>query len=372
MQGLGGMPGGSPPTVFVAQSQPWKAGGGAAVHAWAVIERLARRGFTVIAQGEAGPPGVEIVPFGRRGTLAAVRRADVLYIRVDGELNRERSTAYAWLRRPRPAVVWEVNATVAELSTFGRDPKQVARQQRKRTLLARGCDRAVVVSDELVSYARDALGISEVTVVENGAELPEEMPPPSATSPLERLGFVALWMGSGWFPWQAVDTAVETARVLETKDPDVTVAVVGSARPREVTAPPSALILGQARREEAAAHLRASAVALCLYHDTPWAPDGFYMSPVKLFEAWSAGVPVIATDLSSIRRIVRDGETGLLVADDPAAVADAIVRLKNDPGLRERLVDGGRKAVREHYNWDRTADQVAEVLRAAIAARRNR
>src|ERR1051325_7080868 len=113
---------GSPLRVFVAQSAPWGSGGGAAVHAWAVIERLARRGFTVIAQGDAGPPGVELVPFGRKGTMAAVRRADVLYIRVDGELNRERATLYARLRRPRPAVVWEVNATVAELSAFGRSP----------------------------------------------------------------------------------------------------------------------------------------------------------------------------------------------------------------------------------------------------------
>jgi glycosyltransferase involved in cell wall biosynthesis len=364
-------PGGPPIRVFVAHHQPWPGASGDAVHVWAVVSGLAKRGFHVITQGDAGPPGVEIVPFGRSETLKAVRRADVVYIRVDGGLNREKTTAFAWLSRRRPAVVWEVNAPLDEQIPQGLDPKRLRRWRLARRALARGCDSAVTVADELVGYVRRELGIADVTVVENGADLPADEATGTFVSPLRaQPGFVALWMGSATYPWQAADTVAAAARGLSESDPAVTVAMIGEL-PRAVEPePPNLVLLGRASREEAAAHLRAGGVALCLYHDTPWAPDGFYMSPIKLFEAWSAGVPVIATDLASIRRIVRDGENAVLVPDDAAAVATAITRVRTDAALRARLIEGGLRAVRDHYNWDRTADEVAAVIRRAADARR--
>src|SRR5439155_1844337 len=210
---------------------------------------------------------------------------------------------------------------------------------------------------------RAELGIADVTVVENGANLPDEAAAAGPASTLRDRGFVALWMGSASYPWQAQDAVIAAARELERVDPEASIAIVGDVRQDAGNpAPPGLIVMGPAPRAAAAEHLRASAVALCLYHDTPWAPDGFYMSPIKLFEAWSAGVPVVATDLASIRRIVRDGETGLLVPDDAHAVATAISRLRTDHALRSRLVEAGRRAVREHYNWDRAADQIAAVI----------
>jgi glycosyltransferase involved in cell wall biosynthesis len=91
------------------------------------------------------------------------------------------------------------------------------------------------------------------------------------------------------------------------------------------------------------------------------------MSPIKLFEAWAAGVPVIATGLGSLRRLVRDGETGLLVGDDPAEVAAAVLRLQGDAQLRARLAAAGRAEVARHYNWDRAAAEVGAVLERVVA-----
>lgn len=54
--------------------------------------------------------------------------------------------------------------------------------------------------------------------------------------------------------------------------------------------------------------------------------------PVTLIEAFAAGLPVIASGLGAINDVVRDGETGRLVAPgDARALADAVERTAGLP-----------------------------------------
>ncbi len=50
--------------------------------------------------------------------------------------------------------------------------------------------------------------------------------------------------------------------------------------------------------------------------------------------AMSAGVPVVASNIGGIPEIVVDGESGLLVENDAAQIAAAILRLKQDREFR--------------------------------------
>lgn len=60
--------------------------------------------------------------------------------------------------------------------------------------------------------------------------------------------------------------------------------------------------------------------------------------PKSLIEAAAAGLPLITTDTSGCREVVRDDDNGLLVpVADATALAAAIARLLDDPGLRDRL-----------------------------------
>ncbi len=81
---------------------------------------------------------------------------------------------------------------------------------------------------------------------------------------------------------------------------------------------------------------------------------------ISLCEASACGVPVIAGRSGGVPEAVHDGQTGILVdAESADAVADALGRLLDDPGLRARMGAAGRRAVERHYNWDRvTADLV--------------
>jgi len=64
--------------------------------------------------------------------------------------------------------------------------------------------------------------------------------------------------------------------------------------------------------------------------------------PLTVLEAMACGLPVVATRVGGLPEVVEDGVTGLLVpAADPAALAEAMVRLCNDPFGRERMGRAG-------------------------------
>lgn len=72
--------------------------------------------------------------------------------------------------------------------------------------------------------------------------------------------------------------------------------------------------------------------------------------PVVLMEAMTLRVPVIAPRLAGIPELIEDGVSGLLF--HPAGwsdLADKIVLLANDPGLRERLAQAGQRKVAEEF-----------------------
>jgi len=72
--------------------------------------------------------------------------------------------------------------------------------------------------------------------------------------------------------------------------------------------------------------------------------------PNVLMEAQSQALPVIATSVSGVPELIRDGETGLLVPpNDPVALADAIARLLADPARRRTLATAGTQRLRVHF-----------------------
>jgi glycosyltransferase involved in cell wall biosynthesis len=95
------------------------------------------------------------------------------------------------------------------------------------------------------------------------------------------------------------------------------------------------------------------------------------MLGVVLIEAMAYRKPVIASNVGGIPDVIQDGVTGLLVPQkDPQALADAIVRLRRDPGLAWRLGQAGHERARDYFSWTRiTAQLVAEYEASCAAAR---
>lgn len=86
-------------------------------------------------------------------------------------------------------------------------------------------------------------------------------------------------------------------------------------------------------------------------------------------EAQACGCPVVASDVSGLRSVVRDGVTGFLVAgDDPADYADRIGRLLDDPELARQMGRRGQ-LLAQRFSWSRTADRLAELF-SSLAERK--
>jgi colanic acid/amylovoran biosynthesis glycosyltransferase len=86
--------------------------------------------------------------------------------------------------------------------------------------------------------------------------------------------------------------------------------------------------------------------------------------PVALMEALAAGVPVIATRLSGVPELVRDGETGLLA--EPGSVTDlrrALRALLAEPGGARARAEAGRRLVESEFDVRASAARLVELLR---------
>jgi colanic acid/amylovoran biosynthesis glycosyltransferase len=83
--------------------------------------------------------------------------------------------------------------------------------------------------------------------------------------------------------------------------------------------------------------------------------------PVVLMEAMGSAVPVVASNISGIPELVKDGYTGLLVPPrDAISLAKALERYYRDPGLRGRLGHVGRDKVVGDFDLHKNAAKLAQ------------
>jgi glycosyltransferase involved in cell wall biosynthesis len=98
-----------------------------------------------------------------------------------------------------------------------------------------------------------------------------------------------------------------------------------------------------------------------IFVDMQWHTGCGWNNPVA--EAMACRVPVICTDIGGVRDFARHEKTALLVRpDDTPQLADAIVRLEQDRGLRETLAKGGYEAI-TRFDWNESAKNLQSILK---------
>jgi glycosyltransferase involved in cell wall biosynthesis len=199
--------------------------------------------------------------------------------------------------------------------------------------------------------AHVTVGHRAARIIEGLGDLPEgslrvihsgvpvvELDPPERTSEDFTVGML-----SRHDPVKGIDLAI---RAIDALGPGYRLVVVGDGWERENL---EALVaeLGVGDRVELRPYAE-DARNLYPTFDVYLLPSRLEAFPVTVQEAMQAGVPVVATEVGSVREAVDDGETGFVVpVEDVDALVDAVRRLHDDPALRAamgaRAAEVGRK-----------------------------
>ncbi|NOZ95465.1 MAG: glycosyltransferase family 4 protein [Acidobacteria bacterium] len=225
-----------------------------------------------------------------------------------------------------------------------------------RQLLRRWVDLFISPSQHLAGWMRSNLGVQNAVTIPNFTSAPSRTssPRPPRQPSVLYAGRLAREKG--------IDVLLKAmALVLETGSRAVLV-VAGDgpqrghleASARRRLPPDSFRFTGRVSPEALARlHNEASVVAL----PTLWMEN----CPVAVLEAMAHGCPVVATRIGGLPELVDDGVTGFLFdRKDPVDLGSKILRLIQDPGLRQRT---GQAAAARHR-----AQFTPEVHAARLAA----
>lgn len=178
--------------------------------------------------------------------------------------------------------------------------------------------------------------------------------------PSERVIIVQVsWM----IPEKGIPELLETARILLSKNSRVHFVLVGEGSYRE-----------QFMKDAAAMGIAEHISWTGLIQD-PFGEGVYEAADIvcqlseweELFgwmiaEAMAYGKPIVATQVGGIPELVTDDFSGFLVMrGDPVAAAEKLDRLANDPDLRRRLGEAGRRIVQEKFDLKRNVAQLIQL-----------
>ena len=221
-------------------------------------------------------------------------------------------------------------------------------------LAVRAADRVVVTSQAVADYLvmRHGVDRGRLRIIPNAIDVDRFAP----ARPARREKGLIVFVGR-LAPEKRLDVLVAAAASV----PGARLLLIGDGPERDRLARQAAAtgvpleLAGTVPNTEVAAWLaRAEIFAL---------PSAYEGQPKALLEAMACGLPVVGSDVTGIRDIVRHGETGWLVtAGDAGALAVALGTLSDDPALRERLGRAGRTAVQQRYALPAVVEQEMAVL----------
>ena len=90
---------------------------------------------------------------------------------------------------------------------------------------------------------------------------------------------------------------------------------------------------------------------------------------VVVLEGSASGLPVVATDVGGVPEVCIQDTTGIMVPpNDPVALAEAILMLASDMGLRRVMGAAGRNLATERFEWSTNVTAMLGILESAGGA----
>ncbi len=172
---------------------------------------------------------------------------------------------------------------------------------------------------------------------------------------------IALYIGSfGLYAWKGVAIARKAAEYA----PDVTWLFVGGTKDEceDLTRNAPAQVMTQPRvRRQDIAHLLCAADVVLLPNKSGDPASERDTSPMKLFEYMASNVPLVASDIPSLREIVDERTAFLVPPNEPEALAKCVRTVLADPAEAIRRANAAHAAVEAH-TWDKRAEGMLAFL----------
>lgn len=273
-----------------------------------------------------------------------------------------------------PALV-EVNSPLIE--------EQLEFRQLVNLDLARGIERAVFsratcvltvsreIRDYVLSVTTESSATRRVRVLPNGVDVERFHPGVDPAESGIPAGRVVVGFSGSLKYWHGIDILLEAFREARRGSPALHLLVVGDGPMRDwingyrqgaglcdwIT------LAGWIDNPELPAALANMDIAVAPYPQS----SSFYFSPLKLYEYFAMGVPVVASAIGQIDEIVEHDKTGLLCEPgDVRGLAAGLVRLARDEPLRQRLA-GHAVAIAAANTWRHNAQKILAAVPQPVA-----
>lgn len=211
-----------------------------------------------------------------------------------------------------------------------------------------------------------------VVLVGNTPANPESLrtdwpPPPDIADIVSASRPTAIFVGNVYAD-RGLSFAIDAMAAVAREIPSAMLVIVGEGRDRAFLQDKVARenmgghvrFLGWKHHSEHPAYLRHAQVGLLPFVETQHIRITLAN---KLFDYMGAAVPIVASDVPSMRRIIDETKTGLLVpASNAAALSDAMLRLFKNDALRAEMGKNGLAAIAGPYEWKKDARRFLDAI----------
>jgi len=224
----------------------------------------------------------------------------------------------------------------------------------------------VVVEEEIERLVSIGTDLEKIEVIPNTADtdvLDKIMIKDNIAGYSDR--FVICYVG-GLSKHRGLDTMVRAIPSIINRVPNAHLLLVGNGGIKELVRLCKKLELqeyitftGWVSFEKAIHFMKTSDLCVIPYHKTRQTEKSF---PHKLTQYMYLQKPIVASDVSSLKRIVKETRCGVVFeAGNPKKLAERIIEVSQKREELAKMGKNGRKAVLEKYNWAFTSKKLCKV-----------
>lgn len=242
------------------------------------------------------------------------------------------------------------------------------------SFLFANADHIISVSSDLRDYILKISPEARVSVIPNGVSLENFDKVEDKANWRQKLtrrpesDFVIGFVGSVK-PWHGVDLLIEALAGLRNRNEDFSLCIVGNGdkdyqsqlekKCRDNNLKDKVTFFGAVPYESVPAVMKSMDVLAAPYPDM----QNFYFSPLKIFEYMATGRPIVSSSIGQIKDVLTNEENALLVpAGDSQALQEALIRIKNDVSLRERLSRAAYADVCSKHLWKHRLEEISNII----------